>query len=419
MLDRKTPPPFNRSTAFTLIKPIKIVLPNGLDIHFISGGEQDVVKIELIVKAGRWYEDAWGASYFTSNLLSKGTTGKTSFEIAQIFDLYGAHLDISPSADILSVSLYSLIKNLQPVLQLMLEVLTEPVFPEKELEQTKDIYLQNLKINQEKTSFLASKLIRKNLFGDNHPYGKELEQKDVDNITRNHLQDFYNKFFTPFQIIVSGKTNESTRQLIADSFATMQVLKVDEKNNASSKQSRSPEYLEKQGSVQTSIRLGKKSVLRSHLDYTDVIFLNHILGGYFGSRLMKNIREEKGLTYGIHSSIHALQHDSFLLIGADVNKENKELTFREIKNELKKLRTEKITPEELDTTRYHFIGSLQTEITTPFAHADKNKNIILNDLPPDYYNKMIARISSISAEELLFTAEKYFNEESFLEVAAG
>jgi zinc protease len=149
------------------------------------------------------------------------------------------------------------------------------------------------------------------------------------------------------------------------------------------------------------------------------LFLNHILGGYFGPRLMKNIREEKGLTYGIHSSVHALQHDSFTVIGADVDKENKELTFREIKSELKKLRTEKITTEELDNTRYHFIGSLQTEITTPFAHADKIKNIILNNLPDQYYQRMISRISTISSEELQTTAEKYFHEDSFMEVAAG
>lgn len=419
MLDRKTPPPFNRSTSFNLIQPVKIVLSNNIPLDFVLGGEQDVVKIELILKAGRWFEDTWGASYFTTNLLSKGTLQKTSFEIAQIFDLYGAHLEVTPSSDYVSISLYSLTKNLKPVLALLLEIFMKPSFPEKELAQSKDVYLQNLKINLEKTSFLASKLIRKSLFGENHPYGKELEQEDISNLTRNHLVDFYKKFYSPVQIIVSGKTDEPTQHLITDALSTIERLTSADKNNVSSKQNISTTYLEKKESVQTSIRLGKKSVLRLHPDYTDVLFLNHVLGGYFGSRLMKNIREEKGLTYGIHSSLHPLLHDSFLLIGADVNKENRELTIQEIKNELRKLRTEKITEEELDTTRYHFIGSLQTEITTPFAHADKIKNIILNKLPLDYYNKMINRISTISAEDLMATAEKYFSEESFIEASAG
>jgi zinc protease len=154
-------------------------------------------------------------------------------------------------------------------------------------------------------------------------------------------------------------------------------------------------------------------------DYFDVLLLNHIFGGYFGSRLMKNIREEKGLSYGIYSSIHTLQNDSYLVIGSDVNKENLELTFDEIRKELYRIRTEKINSDELETARNHFIGSLQSEITTPFAHADKLKNIILYNLPQNYYQNLIKRLDSLTSNDLLNTAEVYFNEESFYEVAVG
>lgn len=419
MLDRKTPPPFNRSISFNLLQPVTRTLPNGIPVHFISGGDQDVVKIELILKAGRWFEQNWGASYFACNLLSKGTQRKTSFEVAQIFDLYGAHLDVVSSFDYVSIALYCIGKQLKPVLELMLEVFTQPVFPEKELAQSKDIYLQNLKVNQEKTSFLASKLIRKSLFGENHPYGKELDATDVTVLTRNQIVDFYKKFFTPSHIFVSGKVSDANQHMIVEAFSALPKSLAPDRPNIHGKETFTPVYLEKADSVQTSIRLGRKSLARLHPDYTDVLFLNHVLGGYFGSRLMKNIREEKGLTYGIHSSLHPMMHDSFLLIGADVNKENRELTIQEIKNELRTLRTEKISDDELDTTRYHFIGTLQGEITTPFAHADKNKNIILNNLPGDYYQAMINRITTIAAEDLLITAEKYFSEESFVEASAG
>jgi len=419
MLDRKTPPPFDRSISFNLLKPVTLVLPNGIPINFISGGDQDVIKIELILKAGRWFEQHWGASYFASNLLSKGTRHKSSFEIAQVFDLYGAHLDVVSSFDYVSVALYCIGRQLKPVLELMLEVFTQPVFPEKEFVQSKDIYLQNLKINQEKTSFLASKLIRKSLFGESHPYGKELDAIDVTSLTRDQVIDFYKKFFSPYQIIVSGKVSGTAQRLIVDTLGALPKPLMPEKSNKPGNETVAPVYLEKQNSIQTSIRLGRKSIARLHPDYSDVLFLNHVLGGYFGSRLMKNIREEKGLTYGIHSSLHPMVHDSFVLIGADVNKENRELTIQEIKNELRILRTEKISDDELDTTRYHFIGSLQAEITTPFAHADKNKNIILNNMPADYYNTMINRIATITAEDLLVTAEKYFSEESFIEASAG
>ena len=165
--------------------------------------------------------------------------------------------------------------------------------------------------------------------------------------------------------------------------------------------------------------MGGRSILHSHPDYVPVIFVSHILGGYFGSRLMKNIREEKGLTYGISASIHSLKNDSYLVIGADVNKENVNLTFEEIRKELKILRTTNISFSELETTRNHFIGSLQSEITTPFAHADKIKTIKLFDLSPDYYQQMIIRIEKITPAEIIEISEMYFDESAFYEVAVG
>jgi predicted Zn-dependent peptidase len=134
---------------------------------------------------------------------------------------------------------------------------------------------------------------------------------------------------------------------------------------------------------------------------------------------MKNIREEKGLTYGIYSSVASMIRDSYLVIGADVNKENRELTVEEIKKEMQVLRTKAIESTEFETARNHFIGSLQSEITTPFAHADKIKNIILNKLPSDYYQALLHRIDSLSSADLLATAQKYFHEDSFFEVTVG
>jgi predicted Zn-dependent peptidase len=419
MLDRITPPPFNRSLSFDLIKPVRISLPNGLVAQFISGGTQEVVRIELIFNAGRWFESKWGLSHFAANLLTKGTTRKNSFEIAQIFDQYGAHLEVSPSLDLVSVSLYSLTKNIKPTLELFQEIIATPVFPDKELRQSKSIFIQNLKVNNEKTSFLASKLIRKNLFGENHPYGKDLEETDVMALHQHELVAFHAALFTNMQIIVAGKIDDTVQQLIIDTFSKFETGKVNERSYRFEKKPTGETYQEKEGSLQTSIRLGKLSLLRTDAEYADVLFVNHILGGYFGSRLMKNIREEKGLTYGINSSIHALKNESYLVIGADVNKENRMLAVQEIRNELKSLRMDKISDEELDTAKYHFIGSLQSEITTPFAHAEKIKNILIHDLDPRFYQHLIARVDAVTGAELLAIAEKHFSEESFIEVSVG
>jgi zinc protease len=419
LLDRKTAPAFVKSTAFSLIDPKITRLPNGIDIFFVRGGSQDVIKIELIFSAGKWFETKWGQSYFTSNQISKGTDSKNSFEIAQLFDRYGAHLEVNAGPDNVSVAVYSLTKNLQPVVGLLQEILLYPVFPEKELSQARQIYIQNLKVNLEKTSFLASRHFRKSLFGDHHPYGNDLNEDDVLGLQQQDIKTYYNQFFNHFSVFVSGTFDNRNEEAIANTFSAWQTKISVQKNFDASSTSPVREHLEKEGSVQSSIRMGSRSIVRTHPDYASAIFVSHILGGFFGSRLMKNIREEKGLTYGIHASIHPLKHGSYLVIGADVNKENIELTFGEIRKELRRLREEKISIDELETARNHFIGSLQSEITTPFAHADKLKTIYLYGLSPDYYQKMINIIEHIDQEEIVKVSERYFHEEKLSEIAVG
>jgi zinc protease len=419
MLDRKTAPGFVQNTSFDLIKPRKQTLPNGTDVFFIHGGSQDVLKIEVLFKAGRWFETTWGASYFTSHLLAKGTKHKSSFEIAQWFDRYGAYLEVNAGLDVVSIALYALTKNLQPVIGLLQEILQQPVFPEKELDQSRSIYIQNLKVNHEKTSFLASKHFRKNLFGEDHPYGREIEEADINGLQQKNLFDYFNTFFQDFSVFISGKFDASHEALIADIFSAWKTTPSPGKVLKPATLSPSSQYIEKEGSVQSSIRMGTRSIVRSHPDYAKAVFVSHILGGYFGSRLMKNIREEKGLTYGIHASLHPLRHESYLAIGADVNKENVDITFSEIRKELKRLREEKISLDELETARNHFIGSLQSELATPFAHADKLKTLYLFGLPADYYQRMIATVHQMNQAQVIETGEQYFHEEKFLEIAVG
>lgn len=419
MLDRSIAPPFQKTTQFELIEPEYVRLTNGIDMYVVAGGEQEVIKIEVIVKAGRWHEKTWGAAHFTANLLLKGTRTKSSFEIARIFDFYGAHVEISPGLDVVSVTLYALSKNLSPVLDLFVEVLSGSIFPEKELEQSKDIYLQNLRVNKEKTSFQASKLFRHLMFGGSHPYGRELDEKEVTLLPQPVLVEHHSLFFSDFFVIVSGNLSDPTIEQLSRKFSSFTSNSSIQPLISPPADSPSRHMQEKEGSIQTSVRVGKRFIGRSHADYFDVLLLSHILGGYFGSRLMKNIREEKGLTYGIYASIHTLIRDNYLVMGADVNKENVELTFDEIRKELRRLRTEAVPPDELETAKNHFIGSLQAEITTPFSHAEKVKNIIIYSLSKDYYTRLINRIDSLTADDLIRVGEAYFHEGSFYEVAVG
>lgn len=419
MLNRSVAPPFTRTIDFELIQPRTQLLANGLKMFIVSGGSQEVVRVEILLRAGRWFETVSGAAYFAANLLSKGTSTKSSYEIAQYFDQYGAHFEVGAGLDAVSLSLYTLTKNLAPTLALVRELLEDSTFPEKELTQLKSIYIQNLRVNQEKTSFQAGKLIRRNLFGETHPYGKELEEKDVEALTREQLVRHMQTFGKDIVVFASGLVTDTAEQILRETLSTLTVSPGTSPAIEPIHALPSHQYQKKEGSMQSSIRMGRKSIGRTHADYAPVLLINHILGGYFGSRLMKNIREDKGLSYGIYSSLHTLQQDNYLVIGADVNSENLEMTFAEIRKELGRLYTEPVGGEELEMARNHFIGSLQSEITTPFAHAEKIKNIFLYDLSPDYYQNLIRTLDGMTADQLMHIARNYFEEDSFFEVAVG
>lgn len=377
---------------------------------------QDVLKIELIFPAGKWYEPKAGVSHFTSNMLDKGTQRLDSSEVAEAFDRLGAHIEISAGYDNTSVSVYALRKNWKEAAELLAEMIQTPAFDSEELSLMKDIFLQNLKINKEKTSFVVSQLIRKNIFG-NHPYGTSLEEKDVLALTPDQLKDFHTTTFRPSAIFVTTHPSVSMEEIVAR-FVLFAATIPGQAPAPLATSGNKTEHVSKEG-VQTSLRLGRLSLKRTDQQYPDILLFNHILGGYFGSRLMKNIREEKGLTYGIYSSINPFVHDSFFVIGADVNKDNRDLALEEIKKEIRRMRTEAVDSMELEIARNHFLGSLQSEVANPFSVTDKIKNIHLHGLPKDYYPKLFKKIDSLTAKDLLSVGEQYVSEESMFVATVG
>jgi zinc protease len=164
-LDRTQAPPFRLSSDYSLTHPEIFKLSNGVELFAFRGIEQEVVKLELIFEAGKWYEPKLGISHFTSQMLSKGTDDLTSFQIAEAIDSLGAHLEINQGYDVVTISLFSLRKNIVAALAIVMDLLKNPSFDEEELRLMKEIFLQGLRVNNEKTSVVASKNIRKAILG--------------------------------------------------------------------------------------------------------------------------------------------------------------------------------------------------------------------------------------------------------------
>lgn len=420
MLDRKTAPKHAQIDSFLLPSPEIYKLNNGASLFTLRGVSQQVIKIELVFKGAKWDESKNGLSYFTAHMLEKGTATKTSFEIADFFDRHGASVEISAGLDFVSVSLFSLTINITKVLPLFLELVTSSVFPEDELILHKEIFKQNLKINNEKSSYVASKLMRQHLFGKSHPYGRSIEEDDVLQLNREDLKNFFHNHFELIQVFVVGSINDD---LIRFLISELGLITSTAKNQESSPTytitpSESSRHVEKPNCIQSSLRLGKRMVNRSHNDYPALVLTNHIFGGYFGSRLMKNIREDKGLTYGIYSALNNLKNDAFLVIGADVNRVNKDLAIKEIKNELTTLCNEPLGPSELQAAKSHLLGSLQLEIANPFSVIEKIKAINLYGLHKNFYSDLFISILELKEPTIQRVVNDHFTDE-LIEVVVG
>ncbi|MCU0382736.1 MAG: insulinase family protein [Cyclobacteriaceae bacterium] len=418
MVNRQIAPPYSRSTSLHLLTPKKFILSTGLPVYAICGGEQEVMRVEWIFNAGKINETKIGLAHFTANQIDKGTKQKNSLSIADGFETFGAHIEISAGNDFTTFTLYVLTQYLPKVLPLVNELLQEAVFPENELTLAKDIALQQHRINLEKTAYLASTYFRKSVFGV-HPYGNETSADDIVQIQPSDLKQFKENYYFANAVFISGKFSDEDINMICKQSESLRYKPLPDLTENSNWPAPEKKYIEKDKSVQTTIRLGARTINRKHPDFISLLFTTHILGGYFGSRLMKNIREEKGLTYGIYGVLQPYRQQTLLTIGADVNKENRLVTIDEIHKELSRLKTETIPDSELENARNYFIGSLQSEVSTVFSNSDKVKSIILNQMPDNYYQDMINKIDLLTADHIQETATKYFDTQTLTTVSVG
>lgn len=420
MTNRVLAPEFKKVENIEFRQAQKQLLDNNIPLHIINAGNQPIIRLEIVIPAGSSFESKAGIAYFTSKILQEGSKAKSSKEISRSLDKFGAFLEVNPGNDYTIFTLYTLSKHIPSILPIIQEILFEPSFPESELDILKTIKIQNTKVNLEKTSYLASINLKKNIFGDFHPYGKELLEEEILQIETTDLKKFYqNNFFNSWDLILSGLITEKEVNEVNKYFGNHKLQKKNIISSIKPSSTKGRIVISKDDSLQSSIRIGKLQITKAHSDFTKLKVVNEILGGYFGSRLMKNIREEKGFTYGIQSNLVALKQEGYLVIGTDVKKEYTSQTLEEIYKEIKTLQQVPVDHHELETVRNYMTGSFLSEINTPFALADKFKGVYLNGLNYDYYQDLIKTINTITPDEILETAQKYLKPDSMSEVIAG
>lgn len=422
-INRTEAPAFHPIKEANLIHANKSLLANQIPLFVINAGSQELVKIEVVFNAGTCAQHKALLATATNALMREGTTKFTSSEISETLDFYGSYLETQVDKFTAGFTLYSLNKHLGSVLPVLKSVIEEPVFPEKEFDLYLSNNLQKFKINQQKVDVVVRNQFPSLLYGNNHPYGRYAKESDFSNLQLNDLKSFYQQFYKGkiAYILVSGLVDESIVKQINENFGSVPNSYKEIVHDyfvASPSESRKV-LIEKKEAIQSAIRIGRPLFSKSHPDYFNFQVLNTVLGGYFGSRLMSNIREDKGYTYGIGSGVAAFKKGGMFFISTEVGVDVTKSALNEIYYEIKQLRDHLIPEEELEIVKNYMLGIFLKSAEGPFALADKFKGVFDYNLDYSYYSNYFKAVQSVTPAQLQKLAQKYLQEADLFEMVVG
>ncbi|MCD8309633.1 MAG: insulinase family protein [Prevotellaceae bacterium] len=425
MLDRSKQPPIRPLADLTLQEPRRTTLPNGVQLNLLDAGDYDVVRIDLLFKGGRWHQTQSLQALFTNRMSREGTSRYSAAQIAAKLDFYGAWLELSVGWEYSFITLFSLDKYLPQTLEVLESMVKEPLFPDKELQTVLQTNERQFLVNSSKVSFLAHRALMKALYGGGHPCGLLTAREDYGRITPDVLRAFYNRCYHARNctVYLSGKVTDDLVRRVeslfgADSFGkgteqpfTSPCLPV----QASAKRL----FVERADALQCAVAMGMPFVDVHHPDYLKARVLVTLLGGYFGSRLMSNIREEKGYTYGITAGIVAAPGTGALLINAETTPAFVEPLIAEVYREIDRLHDELVPGEELTMVKNYLLGDFCRTYESALSTADAWILVQTNGFGTDHFTRFMEAVKSVTPEEIRQLARSHLCKENIKEVVSG
>ena len=418
MLDRKNAPSLKAIENINFISPVKIHLGEHTPFFWMKEVPNETARLDFIFHAGT----TRGSNLISSlvaGLLFSGTDKKTATDIHNELDDLGAFFDVGLGHESVLVSFYALKKNILSVFKIFEDALEHVNFPQNEIDELITDRKQKLKINCEKVGFLSQRAFQKNLFHGTN-YTRQTELEDYDTVRREEIIEYFSKNYKNglSKVILVGALEEVQVTEIAEKskkwcFPEKPIFENNFNNNKGVFQ------LEKKDAVQSAVRIGKTLFNKNHADFLGFSILNTILGDYFGSRLMKNIREDKGYTYGISSTEAELAKSGYFMIGTEVGSAQKDLAIQEIKNEIERLQNDLVPDEELELVRNYLLGQLLKSADGPYAMTDLFLSVDAYELDFSFYESYIQKVKNIDAEELRALAVKHLAWDSMTIVIAG
>ena len=424
MIDRSTPPPISNFEKVELNFPNPITLSNGISVWVVDKGDDEVNRLDLYIGGGTLEEPTPMLAYLSGILCFEGSASRSAEAISEAFDYYGAIKSAQPFDHCTLVSVSMANRHFKSITEIICDCICEPLYSPGECEIYKKSLASNLAIAQERVDFLASKAMKRLYYGAHHPAAREATPEGLMSITREDLLRFHREYYHPqnLRIIISGKVGEHELAVLEATFGAWQKKgqKVDESLEppiVSGKEKLS--VIDKKGAVQSGIEMCIRAIPRQHPDYFKLRLLVTALGGYFGSRLNMNIREEKGYTYGIQSALLGKKNDSVIIVYTSCATAHTRLLIEEVKREMARLRQQLMPADELAVVKQHMLSDLMKTLDTPFSIARYVGDWFTCGVYPEYFNKQVEAIVKCTPEDVLQVAQTYLLEEKMLIAIAG
>jgi len=414
-------PQLTTPAGVSLAEPRRRTLPNGVTIYSLCAAEFEVVRVSFVFRAGSAQQRKAFAAMSTANLLSEGSRDLTAQQIAERLDFYGSYFDVNIDRDYVYISFCSLAKYFRQTLAVAEQILLHPLFPEEEVAAYREKRKQRLRIERRKVETEAREAFARALFGAEHPYGISWPEEAYDDLTRGDLRAFYDRHYTARDcfVVCSGAVDEAAVDAVAKVAGRLPRG-----------EDRTPEpfppavttrclAVPHAGAVQSSLRIGRLLFGRNHPDYVGMQVVAMVLGGYFGSRLMRNLREKHGFTYGVVAAMVNLEHGGYLAVATQVAGDATGEALDQVYREIERLRTEPVPPEELELVRNMMTGEMMRILDGPFGIADVTIENILCGVSNASVGENLRRIRAVTPADVQRLAAQYLPREELVSVVAG
>jgi zinc protease len=413
---RTQPPALAPESPVAWPKRTVRTLSNGLQVVLVESRTFPKISAQLYFRSGNAVvaHAAPGLAEMTATVVRTGTASRPSRRIEEDLRRMGAGLGTHAGADASAISASGLAEFSSGILELMADLARNASFPEDEFERERRQRLEELRIERTTPGFLASERLRRVLFGE-HPYAVVAPtEEQLAGFTRDQLAEFYRVHYVPAEsllIVVGDFAADAMLAQIEKVFGSWKAPKPETPASpAPPRQSgRRVHLVHVPGTVQTQVLLGNLSITRRDPDWFRLILANSIFGGAFHSRLVINIREQKGYTYSPGSGVNALRQQGYFTVRAAVRNDVAAATLTEMFYEMDRMRSLPVTAEELDSARSYLTGVFSLGVATQDGLLGQLSTVYLDQLPEGYLESYREKIRALTAADVLAAARRHFD----------